>query len=62
MVFPRDNAEEDELFRRLLSGYVDARYKEEFTISEEEISQLLERIGRLIEIAEKVCFDHLASL
>ena len=53
-VFPRDNPEEDELFRRLLSGYVDARYKEEFSISEVEISQLLERIGRLIGIAEKV--------
>ncbi len=61
-VFPRDNPEEDELFRRLLSGYVDARYKEEFTISETEISQLMERIGRLIEIAERVCRGHLTSL
>lgn len=61
-VFPRDNPEEDELFRRLLSGYVDARYKEEFSISEVEISQLLERIGRLIGIAEKVCLGHLESL
>jgi uncharacterized protein len=61
-VFPRDNPAEDELFRRLLSGYVDARYKEEFSISEAEITQLLERIGRLIEIAERVCVGHLASL
>ncbi len=61
-LFPRDNPEEDELFRRLLSGYVDARYKEEFCVSESEISQLLERIGRLIEIAERVCVGHLASL
>lgn len=62
VIFPRDNPEEDELFRRLLSGYVDARYKEEFSISEAEVGQLLERIGRLIEIAERVCMGHLASL
>ncbi len=62
MVFPRDNAAEDNLFRLLLSGYVDARYKEEFTVTEEEVRVLLERVGRLLNIAERVCHNHFSSL
>src|SRR3984885_6455763 len=36
MLFPRHTQEEDQLFGLLLRGYVDARYNEEYRISEEE--------------------------
>jgi HEPN domain-containing protein len=62
MVFPRDNEKEDHLFRLLLSGYVDARYKEDFTITGQEITQLVERTARLLDIAERICLNHFISL
>lgn len=62
LVFPRDNAAEDDLFRLLASGYVDARYKEEFTITGEEVGILVERVGRLLDIAGRVCLNHFVSL
>ncbi len=62
LVFPRDNEEEDRLFRLLVSGYVDARYKEDFVISAAEISTLTEKIRRLLEIAERICKNRLLTL
>jgi len=61
-LFPRDSAEEDRLFRLLISGYVDARYKEDFEITGQEVALLTERIRRLLEIAESVCRNRLLSL
>jgi uncharacterized protein len=61
-LFPRDNAEEDRLFRLLISGYVDARYKEDFQITGPEVVLLTERIRRLLEIADSVCRNRLLSL
>lgn len=61
-LFPRNNEEEDHLFRLLLQGYVDARYKEDYTITEEELNQLTERVGRLLSIAERVCSNRFINL
>jgi len=61
-LFPRNNAEEDHLFKLLLQGYVDARYKEEYAITEEELNLLTDRIGRLLSIAERVCGNRFTSL
>jgi uncharacterized protein len=62
LVLPRDNEREDELFRQLLAGYVDARYKEDFSITQEEVGILLERVGRLLAIADRICGNHFVSL
>ena len=62
LVFPRDTAAEDDLFRLLSSGYVDARYKEDFRITEEEVGLLMTRVGRLLEVAGKVCRNYFVSL
>ena len=62
LLFPLDNEEEEDLFRLLSSGYVSARYKEEFIITEREVSILIERIRRLLDIAERVCSNHFISL
>lgn len=62
MVFPRDGGKDDDLFRLLLSGYVDARYKEEFSVTPEQVLELAERTGRLVDIAERVCLNQLLSL
>jgi HEPN domain-containing protein len=62
LLFPRHNKEEEELFKLLLHAYVDARYKEDYCISEEELNLLIERIGQLLSIAERVCKNRFASL
>ena len=62
LLFPRNNAAEDYLFKLLLQGYVDARYKEDYTITEEELNQLTERIAKLLSIAERVCTNRFTSL
>lgn len=62
LIFPRNNKEEDELFKLLLQGYVDARYSEEYKITEEETGLLFERVSKLIAVAERVCRNRFASL
>jgi uncharacterized protein len=61
-LFPRNSEEEDRLFRLLLSGYVDARYKEDFLVTEADARLLTGRVGQLLEIAERVCRNRLLSL
>jgi HEPN domain-containing protein len=62
LLFPRDSEEEDRLFRLLVSGYVDARYKEDFNVSDSDIKVLTDRIRRLLEIAERICRNRLLNL
>jgi HEPN domain-containing protein len=62
LLFPRNSEEEDRVFRLLLSGYVDARYKEDFFVTGAEAGLLAERVGKLLEIAERVCRNRLLSL
>ena len=62
VLFLRNTAEEDRVFRLLLSGYVDARYKEDFNVTEADARLLTDRVGRLLEIAERVCRNRLVSL
>ena len=62
LLFPRNSEEEDRVFRLLLSGYVDARYKEDFFVTGAEAALLTERVGKLLEIAERVCRNRLLSL
>jgi HEPN domain-containing protein len=62
LLFPRNSEEEDRLFRLLLSGYVDARYKEDFVVVEGDARLLTGRVRQLLEIAERVCGNRLLSL
>jgi HEPN domain-containing protein len=62
LLFPRNPAEEDRLFSLLLHGYVDARYNEDYKISEKELDILTGRIDTLLSITERVCHNRLLSL
>ncbi len=62
MLFSRHEPAEDRLFKTLLHGYVDARYKEEYTITEKDIGELIDRIGRLLSIADRICRNRFLSL
>lgn len=47
-IFPRDTAEELELFRMLQKAYIHSRYKEGYTVSEEQIRLLAARVKKLV--------------
>jgi len=61
-VFPDNTPAERHLFDLLKRGYVDARYKDHYAITAEELHILIERVGKLQAIAEKLCQTKLASL
>ncbi|WP_193311805.1 HEPN domain-containing protein [Agriterribacter humi] len=53
---------EKHLFELLKQGYIDARYREDFTITEGELQMLIDRITLMIPIVEKICKEKTASL
>lgn len=54
-VFPEDTPEEVHLFDLLKRGYVDARYKKDYKITADELQVLIDKVGKLQEIAERIC-------
>jgi len=62
LLFPRNAAGEDRLFKLLLASYVDARYKEDYRITEYELQELIQRIERLLSIARRICHNRFISL
>lgn len=56
-IFPdnTDNKTESHLFDLLRRGYIDARYKNDYTITEEELSTLLGKVHKMKEIVESIC-------
>jgi HEPN domain-containing protein len=62
LVFPRNTPEEDRLFKLLMLAYVDARYKETYSITEMEVDTLIERVTNLLSVAARICRNRFASL
>jgi HEPN domain-containing protein/predicted nucleotidyltransferase len=60
-VFPDNTPEEKHLFDLLKRGYVDARYKEQYAITAEELAVLIERVSKLQGIAETLCLRKITS-
>ncbi|HMJ48244.1 MAG TPA: HEPN domain-containing protein [Ferruginibacter sp.] len=59
--FPIDNKFEAHLFDLLKRGYIDARYKDDYIISEEEFNILLSRIKNMKEIVERISIEKISS-
>lgn len=62
-VFP-DNTDDQRvshLFDLLKRGYIDARYKNEYTITGEELTSLLDKVHKMKEIVESICRRKIAS-
>jgi predicted nucleotidyltransferase/HEPN domain-containing protein len=61
-VFRAETDEQEEhLFELLKQGYIDARYREDFTITESELTTLIERVSLMIPVVEKICKEKLTS-
>jgi HEPN domain-containing protein len=52
---------EEHLFDLLKRGYIDARYKQDYSITEQELSTLIERVKLMIPIVENICKQKIAS-
>lgn len=53
---------EKDLFELLKQGYIDARYREDFSITEQELNTLIERVETMITIVERICKEHIGSM
>lgn len=52
---------EEQLFDLLKRGYVDARYRSDYTITSEELHTLIERVTLMIPIVENICKARISS-
>lgn len=59
------NAETDKkeeyLFDLLKRGYIDARYRSDYTITSEELHILIDRVSKIMPIVERICTKRIAS-
>jgi len=55
------NKEEESLFDLLKRGYIDARYKPDFIISQQELSTLIDRVKKMQPIVERICKEKISS-
>ncbi len=63
LVFPAEsNKQEKHLFDLLKRGYVDARYRDDYVITEEELSTLIDRVKEMQGIVERKCKEKIVSL
>ena len=63
LLFPIEtNKEEKNLFDLLKRGYIDARYKTDFVITEEELSKLILRINQMKTIVDRISIEKIQSL
>jgi len=60
LLFPVETSKEEKnLFDLLKRGYIDARYKEDYVITKEELTTLIERIQQMKTIVEKICKERI---
>jgi len=62
LVFPAEtNKYEKHLFDLLKRGYIDARYKDDYEITEEELISLLQRVTLMKDIVQGICNEKINS-
>jgi uncharacterized protein len=61
-VFRAETDKHDEhLFELLKRGYIDARYRTDYHITEEELTTLIARVVKMIPIVEQICWEKITS-
>lgn len=59
---PADDALEKHLFDLLKRGYIEARYKKDYFITEDEIEKILLKVNEMKTIVEEICKLKISSL
>jgi HEPN domain-containing protein/predicted nucleotidyltransferase len=63
LIFPAEsNKQEKHLFELLKRGYVDARYRDDYVITKEELSTLIERVKEMKDTVERICKAKINSI
>ena len=60
-IFPFDTPENQRLFKILRKAYIDARYKQNYSITKEELKQLAQQVKELEEIGKLLCSEKIDS-
>jgi len=60
-VFPRETDEQRKLFNLLRKAYIDARYKDSYEITKEQLEQLAPCVRKLHEVTERICKEKIES-
>ncbi len=62
LIFPIETSKEDKsLFDLLKRGYIDARYKDDYVITKNELTILIKRVESMKGIVEKICKEKISS-
>ena len=62
LVFPENNKSEEHLFELLRRGYVDARYKDDYSITLEELTTLTARLRKMQELVERISKERIENI
>lgn len=60
--FPAKDKEEEHLFNLIKRGYIDARYKEDYVITEEEVQKLIDKVNEMERIINVLSLQKIKSL
>lgn len=60
--FPAKNKEDEYLFNLLKRGYIDARYKEDYLITKEEVQKLIDKVNEMEKIIQTISLQKIKSL
>ena len=60
-IFPTGAPEQTRCFELLKNAYIEARYDENYCISEEQLKYLVERVEELKIVTQKICLKQIAS-
>jgi uncharacterized protein len=62
LLFPAEsNKHERHIFDLLKRGYVDARYRDDFEITKDELEQLRDRVKEMSIVVKKICAERIGS-
>lgn len=59
---PENDLEQEHLFDLLKRGYIDARYKDDYHITAEELKTLIDKVEKMQILIQKICLTHISSL
>jgi predicted transcriptional regulator len=52
---------DNHLFDLLKRGYIDARYREDYEITEKELRDLIDKVSSMIPIVKKICNEKISA-
>jgi len=62
-VFPeKGNEREEHLFDLLKRGYIDARYKDDYIITEDELQALIDKVESMKGVVERICKEKINTI